>query len=49
VVESPSVVSDAGDDAAAPKKGGRKKAKAADGAPKRPRKPRAKKAAKSEE
>src|SRR6185436_18339069 len=47
VVESP--ISDNGAEEEAPKRGGRKKAKAADGAPKKPRKPRAKKAAKSEE
>ena len=49
VVESPAAMSD-GDEDVTPKRGGRKKAKAADGAaPKRPRKPRARKAAKSEE
>jgi uncharacterized protein (TIGR00288 family) len=46
VVESP--IADNGAEEEAPKRGGRKKAKA-EGAPKKPRKPRAKKAAKTEE
>lgn len=50
VVESPSVSSGDDEEVAAPKRGGRKKAKPAEGgAPKRVRKPRAKKPAKSDE